>query len=123
MILSLKIFIITVFIQLSNNEYRYTVEDYTIKKENLISSEIEVIPFQNIDEINLNSYELLVKNEEYFFINKASGIVYKIQDSSLNRIDNSLDNKLLIDSYIFKHNDTIFRYGGYGFWYCQADTV
>jgi hypothetical protein len=45
MILSLKIFIITVFIQLSNNEYRYTVEDYTIKKENLISSEIEVIPF------------------------------------------------------------------------------
>ncbi|MBT7738986.1 MAG: hypothetical protein HN721_00345 [Cryomorphaceae bacterium] len=116
MILSLKIFIITVFIQLSNNEYRYTVEDYTIKKENLISSEIEVIPFQNIDEINLNSYELLVKNEEYFFINKASGIVYKIQDSSLNRIDNSLDNKLLIDSYIFKHNDTIFRYGGYGFW-------
>ena len=116
MILSLKIFIITVFIQLSNNEYRYTVEDYTIKKENLISSEIEVIPFQNIDKINLNSYELLVKNEEYFFINKASGIVYKIQDSSLNRIDNSLDNKLLIDSYIFKHNDTIFRYGGYGFW-------
>ena len=64
MILSLKIFIITVFIQLSNNEYRYTVEDYTIKKENLISSEIEVIPFQNIDKINLNLYELIARKQQ-----------------------------------------------------------
>ncbi|MDG2475952.1 MAG: hypothetical protein P8M27_03105 [Flavobacteriaceae bacterium] len=122
MILSLKIFIITVFIQLSNNEYRYTVEDYTIKKENLISSEIEVIPFQNIDKINLNLYELIVKNKEYYFINNASGLVYKVQDNDLRRVDNSLDNRLLKDSYIFQHNDTIFRYGGYGFW-SQRDFI
>ena len=37
-------------------------------------------------------------------------------NNSLSRIDKSLDNRLLADSYIFKHNDTIFRYGGYGFW-------
>ena len=116
MILYLKSLSILLLIQLSNFEFGYTLEDYKIIKENLNTSEIEIISFKNIDNINLNSYELLVKNEEYFFINKASGLVYKIQDSSLNRIDNSLDNRLLIDSYIFKHNDTIFRYGGYGFW-------
>jgi hypothetical protein len=116
MILYLKSLSILLLLQLSNFEFRYTLEDYQIIKENLNTSEIEIISFKNIDNINLNSYELLVKNKEYFFINKASGLVYKIQDSSLNRIDNSLDNRLLIDSYIFKHNDTIFRYGGYGFW-------
>ena len=66
MILSLKILFISVFIQLSNNEYRYTVEDYNIKKENLNSLEIEAIPFQNIDKINLDLYELIVKKKEYF---------------------------------------------------------
>ena len=122
MILSLKIVFISVFIQLSNNEYRYTVEDYTIKKENLNSLEIEVIPFQNIDKINLDLYELIVKKKEYFFINDASGLVYKVQDNDLRRVDNSLDNRLLKDSYIFQHNDTIYRYGGYGFW-SQRDFI
>lgn len=116
MILSLKILFLSVFIQLSNDEYRYTVEDFNIKKENLNSLKIEVIPFQNIDKINLDLYELIVKNKEYYFINNASGLVYKVQDDNLRRVDNSLDNRLLKDSYIFQHNDTIFRYGGYGFW-------
>ena len=122
MILSLKILFISVFIQLSNNEYRYTVEDYNIKKENLNSLEIEIIPFQNIDKINLDIYELIVKNKEYYFVNNVSGLVYKIQDDNLRRVDNSLDNRLLKDSYIFQHNDTIFRYGGYGFW-SQRDFI
>lgn len=122
MILSLKILFLSVFIQLSNDEYRYTVEDFNIKKENLNSLEIEVIPFQNIDKINLDLYELIVKKKEYFFINDASGLVYKVQDNDLRRVDNSLDNRLLKDSYIFQHNDTIFRYGGYGFW-SQRDFI
>tara|TARA_B100001063_G_scaffold103570_1_gene96636 strand:- start:2490 stop:3809 length:1320 start_codon:yes stop_codon:yes gene_type:complete len=122
MILSHKILFISVFIQLSNNEYKYTVEDYNIKKENLISLELEVIPFQNIDKINLDLYELIVKNKEYYFVNNASGLVYKVQDDNLRRVDNSLDNRLLKDSYIFQHNDTIFRYGGYGFW-SQRDFI
>jgi hypothetical protein len=122
MILSIKILFISVFIQLSNNEYRYTVEDYNIKKENLNSLEIEAIPFQNIDKINLDLYELIVKNKEYYFVNNASGLVYKILDDNLRRVDNSLDNRLLKDSYIFQHNDTIFRYGGYGFW-SQRDFI
>jgi hypothetical protein len=66
--------------------------------------------------INLNDYELMVKKSGIFFISNNSGIVYKIKDDSLTRIDKSLDNRLLADSYIFSHNDTIFRYGGYGFW-------
>ena len=101
MILSLKVLFLSVFIQLSNIEFRYTVEDNNIKKENLNSFEIEVISFENIDKINLDLYELIVKKEEYYFINNASGLVYKIQDNNLTRVDNSVDNRLLKDSYIF----------------------
>ena len=116
MILYLKSILILLLLQISNIEFRYTVEDYNIIKENLITSETEVISLKKTDDINLDSYKLIVKNDEYFFVNKASGLVYKNQNNTLKRIDNSLDNRLLIDSYIFKHNDTIFRYGGYGFW-------
>jgi hypothetical protein len=116
MILYLKSLSILLLLQLSNFEFRYTLEDYKVIKENLNTSETEVISLKRTDDINLDSYKLIVKNDEYFFINKASGLVYKNQDNTLKRIDNSLDNRLLIDSYIFKHNDTIFRYGGYGFW-------
>ena len=48
MILSLKVLFLSVFIQLSNIEFRYTVEDNNIK-ENLNSLQIEVISFENID--------------------------------------------------------------------------
>lgn len=116
MILSVKVLLITVLIQLSNNEYRYTLKDDNILKENLSSLDIEVVKFQNNDNIDLDMYELVVKNKEYYFINILSGLVYKIKNNILDRIDNSQDNRLLKDSYIFKHNDTIFRYGGYGFW-------
>jgi len=122
MILYLRVIFLSVFIQLSNIEFRYTFDDNNIKKENLNSLEIELIPFQNIDEINLDLYELIVKNKEYYFINNASGLVYKVQDNDLRRVDKSIDNRLLKDSYIFQHNDTIFRYGGYGFW-SQRDFI
>ena len=98
------------------NEYIYYIDDSQLIKRNIISEEIEVIDFNNPDMINLNDYELMVKKSGIFFISNNSGIVYKIKDDSLTRIDKSLDNRLLADSYIFTHNDTIFRYGGYGFW-------
>ena len=101
MILSLKILFISVFIQLSNNEYRYTVEDYNVIKENLNTSETEVTYLNATDDINLDSYKLIVKNDEYFFINKASGLVYKNQDNTLNKMFllHFLMNKLIIPYY------------------------
>ena len=116
MILFFQTILLTLISFQNLNEHVYYIDDLQLIKRNINSEKIEVIDFDNPDLINLDNYELMVKESGLFFISKESGLVYKIENSSLKRVDKSLDNRLLSDSYIFSHNDTIFRYGGYGFW-------
>ncbi len=51
-----------------------------------------------------------------YFVHKAGGLVYKMEGDSLRRIDRSFNHKMQINSTIFVRNDSIMRYGGYGFW-------
>jgi len=48
------------------------------------------------------------------FIHGGGGVVLK-DERGIDRIDNSFDHKLQLSSNIFSYNDTIFRFGGYGF--------
>ena len=43
-------------------------------------------------------------------------MVYESINDTLKRIDNSFDHKMSFGSHVFKKNDTIFKFGGYGFW-------
>ncbi len=114
------LFFQTVFISLISflnpHEHVYYIDNSQLIRRNINTENIEVLDFKNPDMISLDNYELMVKNSDIFFISRNSVIVYKLENNSLTRIDKSLDNRLLGDSYIFSHNDTIFRYGGYGFW-------
>ena len=67
---------------------------------------------KEIDTTRLKSYS--IKGEKYWF--GGFNEVYKIKEDSLVRIDNSLDSKMFISPYIFQVNDTVVKYGGYGFW-------
>jgi hypothetical protein len=49
-------------------------------------------------------------------VNKSSGMVYESINDTLRRIDNSFDHKMSFGCHVFKKNDTIFKFGGYGFW-------
>ena len=53
-------------------------------------------------------------NEKYYF--GPFNEVYLIQNDSLIRFDKSIDSRITINSYIFQLNDTVIKYGGYGFW-------
>ena len=60
-------------------------------------------------------YQFLeVNGDSYYFGNFNE--VYQKVDDSLIRIDKSLDSRVTINAYLFKENDTVFKYGGYGFW-------
>lgn len=56
-----------------------------------------------------------VKSKIYF-IQNLGGKVYRLEGNEIKRIDNSFTHKMQINSSIFSYNDTIYRYGGYGFW-------
>lgn len=86
------------------NQYKITSPDITvINEEN--RTEAAYIP-------------IYIKGR-LFIIYDYGGEVYKWNNSSFVRIDNSYDHKMQISSTIFEYNDMIYRYGGFGFWSCR----
>lgn len=79
---------------------------YSMTSKEIIGSK----EFNNPEKFDLAKYERIGD----FFIHKGGGIVLK-DERKIERIDNSFDHKLQLSSNIFFHNDTIFRFGGYGF--------
>ena len=61
-------------------------------------------------------YQIVSKNGNIFFIEHVGGGVYKLENNDIIRVDNSFTHKMTYGSSIFVQNDTIFRYGGYGYW-------
>ena len=52
-------------------------------------------------------------NTSNYYLSNGSGNVY---DSTLKRIDNTNDSYFYNNSSSFVHNDTIYKFGGYGLW-------
>ena len=75
---------------------------------------------ESVNEINYMGEPIRVcivntsKNE--YYLGLQSGDVYTLKNDSIIRLDNTPDHRLNINSYIFSNNDTIFKYGGYGYW-------
>ena len=77
-----------------------TVNNLSLKYEN------------GFDPRKFKKFEL---NKKIVFLNQSSGIVYKMKNDSIDRIDNSYNDKVHNHSLDFVHRDTLFRFGGYGY--------
>ena len=53
---------------------------------------------------------------QIYFLDGMGGGVFEFQKDSLTRIDKSYKHRMQIDATVFVKNDTVFKYGGYGFW-------
>ena len=51
-----------------------------------------------------------------YVVSKSGGGVWSVDKSGLKRIDNSYNHKMTFGSNVFVHRDTIFKFGGYGYW-------
>ena len=66
---------------------------------------------------NIIDYEIFENKDSIFFVSINGGLVYTLNDKDLfNRIDKSFDHKMQSDSSVIFEKDTIFKFGGYGFW-------
>jgi len=66
----------------------------------------------DIDTTRFKSFD--IKGQKYWF--GTFNQVYLEENDSLIRVDRSIDSRISITSYIFKIQDTVIKYGGYGFW-------
>ena len=70
----------------------------------------------DLDELNhANYFTKLIKNELYIISNGA-GPVFRLDQNTFKRIDNSTLHKNQFGGARFVYNDKIHIYGGYGFW-------
>ena len=109
-----------------NEKYMHFAEEqkelYIFYKDSLaIISVPELIVKSNLqidnpDNISYNQYKIVSNKEAVFLVENLGGLVYKLVGNKLIRIDQSFTHKMQVASTVFFHNDTIYRYGGYGFW-------
>lgn len=53
---------------------------------------------------------------DLYFLHGSGGIVYTIQSDTIKRIDRSFSHRMQYGANVFEHDNTAFKYGGYGFW-------
>ena len=68
------------------------------------------------DDFNSNNISLVTSFNKSYVVSKSGGMVWSVNRSGLRRIDNSFDHKMASNSNVFVHRDTIFKFGGYGYW-------
>ena len=89
--------------------YKNKIEQYTLENDIELISSKEI---KNSSEYDLSKFKFV---NEYTLSSNLGGSILKIKGDSIFRIDNSYEHKMQIGSLEFIRNDTIFRYGGYGF--------
>ena len=67
------------------------------------------------DSLDLSSFIPIQRADNLLFINYIGGQVLEWSRDTISRIDHSYEHRNQLNSAIFQRNDTIFRFGGYGF--------
>ena len=90
----------------NDSVYIYDVNNFhLLKKKEIISP----------SNFNFSEYLILYKDALHF-IEFNGGKVYRLSNDTIQRIDNSYTHKMAVGSNLFVYNNTIYRYGGYGYW-------
>ena len=88
--------------------------DYLVKQE--ISSGALDTLFLNPVPKDYPNYTPIWYDNAVHLTDRAGGWVYRLEKYSTTRIDKSFQHRKQFQASQFVHNDTLFRYGGYGFW-------
>lgn len=76
---------------------------------------VKNLSLKHENRFNLKKFKRFELNEKIVFLNQSSGIVYEMKNDSIVRIDNSYNDNIHNFSLDFVHRDTLFRFGGYGY--------
>ena len=95
------------------NIYLFSKKEYYII--DLINYEISKPNSFKNNGFDIRDFSPIKTDSAFYFISKMSGFVLKLKENTLSRIDNSFNHKMQLGSSIFKYNNEIYRYGGYGF--------
>ena len=87
-------------------------QNEVLEKISFDSQSKNMIDFDNVDDYNF----INDKKNEFYIVQKSGGLVFKSINNEIKRIDKSYDHDMTNLSDVFIRNDTIFKFGGYGYW-------
>ena len=94
-------------ISIENDTIKVFNEDLSLKNYYVISNE---------NNVPIGKFDFKFLKDSIYFLGGISGDIYTLKNKSLKRVDQTPDHRLNITSSIYIHNDTLFKYGGYGYW-------
>mgnify|MGYP001582072768 CR=1 FL=1 len=95
----------SIFLFSKNEQLKIDLDKYEISK---------LKDFNN-NGYNIANYYIIKIRDTFYFVQNTGGLVLELKDNALERIDNSFNHKMQINSSIFIYNNEIYRYGGYGY--------
>lgn len=98
----------------NNTKHFYVKNGNTIYKKNYNDSYIDTLFFNNTT--SLNDIKFVTYKDKPTLVSKGGGMVWQVKNDTFKRIDNSFNHKMTNGSAVFVHNDTIMKFGGYGYW-------
>jgi hypothetical protein len=106
------------FIFYTKNYFNIYNYDGTLKNSFFVSDEIIKDLKPNVDEQSFSKrFKIFTKEfDNIKIISVGGGQVYKVVNDTLKREDFSFNHKMSFSSAVFVKNDTIYKFGGYGFW-------
>ena len=106
------------FIFYSKNYFNIYSYDGTLKNSFFVSDEILNDLKPNIEEVRFSKrFKIFTKEfDNIKIVSIGGGHVYKVDNDTLKREDFSFNHKMSFGSAVFVKNDTIYKFGGYGFW-------
>ena len=98
-----------------NNETTYTFYDDQVVKKPFFNSKKDTIFFNPIP-IDYPDYSSIWYDDALHLTSNRGGLVYRVEKDTTLRIDRSFQHRKQSKASQFVYRDTLFRFGGYGFW-------
>ena len=97
------------------NQTTYTFYDDQVVKEYFTYNKKDTI-FFNPTPIDYPDYNSIWYEDALHLTSNRGGLVYRVEKDTTIRIDRSFQHRKQSQASQFVYRDTLFRYGGYGFW-------
>ena len=107
------------FLSTLNQEKTILIVGNDIMKYDQNLGRFDILKINHPKDFNPHNYSCFKFENRSILLNNRSGMLYEIINDSVVRIDKSYDDRIHSRSLNFSFNDTLYKFGGYGYYHAH----
>ena len=107
------------FLSTLNQEKTILIVGNDIMKYDQNLGRFDILKINHPKDFNPHNYSCFKFENRSILLNNRSGMLYEIINDSVVRIDKSYDDRIHSGSLNFSFNDTLYKFGGYGYYHAH----